>query len=248
MYEPLMEFIKSAAEDTNIFCFQEVFRGATDMVSNGMRMNIFGDLAAALPDFDAYFTPIFEQHDFAKRTDFPVTQGEAIFVRRLIPIAAHGNFFIYGNYNDIVIHDGKTDFPVALQYIRFEHNGQPLTIAHLHGIVQPGTKLDSPARLEQSRNITDFLKKQSGEKILCGDFNLMPETESIHLIEKSGLRNLIKNFRIPATRGRINAAKHPNDVQCFADYCFVSPGVTVQNFSVPDVSISDHLPLILEFT
>jgi endonuclease/exonuclease/phosphatase family metal-dependent hydrolase len=245
MYEPLMEFIKSVAADTDIFCFQEVFQSESDIISNGLRMDIFGNLAKELSAFDGYFTSIWENHDFSKRTEFAVKGGDAIFVRNSISIKSHGSFFVYGTYNDVVIRDGKIDFPVTVQYIRFEHNSQPLVVAHLHGIVHPGTKLDSPARLEQSRNIIDFLSKEPGEKILCGDFNLMPETESIKMIEKSGLRNLIKDFQISTTRGSLGVAKYPDSPQYFADYSFVSSGIKVKNFIVPDLPISDHLPMIL---
>ena len=33
--------------------------------------------------------------------------------------------------------------------------------------------------------------------------------------------------------------------QEFADYAFVSPGIRVVDFVVPDLPVSDHLPLIL---
>lgn len=248
IFEPLLEFIKKESADTDIFCFQEVFRSDSDVISNGARMNIFTDLAKALPDFDAYFTPTFERFDLTGRVEFAVVGGEAMYVRKSIPIINHGNVFVYGTYNDVVIHDeGKLEFPAALQYIHIEHNSQPLLVSHIHGIVWPGTKIDSPARLEQSRNIVEFLNKQPGEKILCGDFNLMPDTESVRLIEKSGMRNLIKEFKIADTRGTLNAKKNPGNPQYFADYCFVSPGITVRNFTVLDLPISDHLPLVLEF-
>ena len=35
--------------------------------------------------------------------------------------------------------------------------------------------------------------------------------------------------------------------QKFADYVFVSKDVKVKNFEVPNIEISDHLPLILDF-
>ena len=38
------------------------------------------------------------------------------------------------------------------------------------------------------------------------------------------------------------------DFQKFADYVFVSPDVNVESFSVPDIDISDHMPLVLEFS
>ena len=247
MYEPLMEFIKKESADTDIFCFQEVFRGAKDIVSNGMRMDTFENLVELLPDFDAYFTAIFERHDFSKTVNFAVTEGTAIFVKKSIPIIIHGSQFIYGVYNDIVVHDKAIDIPVAAHYIHFENNNQSYFLTHLHGLPFPPDKLDCPGRLEQSRNIINFLNQQTGSKILCGDFNLLPDTESIKMIEKSGMRNLIGEFNIKTTRSASNFKKYPDSPQYFADYMFVSPELNIKKFSVPQLEISDHLPMILEF-
>lgn len=80
----------------------------------------------------------------------------------------------------------------------------------------------------------------------------MPETESLRLFEQSGLRNLIKEYRIHTTRGTHCWTLHPQytkppyEQQEFADYTFVSPGIVVNSFSVPDLPISDHLPMVLD--
>jgi endonuclease/exonuclease/phosphatase family metal-dependent hydrolase len=66
-----------------------------------------------------------------------------------------------------------------------------------------------------------------------------------------GYRNLIKDFGIKSTRGRIcwEQYKHKPGFtkQFFADYIFVSKRVGVKGFQVPHIEISDHLPLILDF-
>ena len=81
--------------------------------------------------------------------------------------------------------------------------------------------------------------------ILCGDFNLRPDTQSMTILETK-MRNLIKEFGIKTTRNELYAdLKVFNDY--FADYVLVSPGIKVQNFQVPYVLASDHLPMILEF-
>ena len=84
-----------------------------------------------------------------------------------------------------------------------------------------------------------------------GDFNLMPDTKSINLFENSGYRNLIKEFDIKETRNRFAWDTFKNDPdyvqQHFADYCFVSKDINVKSFEVPDIEVSDYLPLVLEF-
>ncbi len=243
-----MAFIKSEAPSTDIFCFQEVFRSnAGPETSNGARMNIAADLVRVLPDFTSYFEPILEDRDLQWAVVPSVIHGEMMFVRRSLPVSGEGTLFVYGGYNEPLLNDGVLDVPSALQYVRIRHGEKSLAIAHIHGISMPGSKLDTTERLEQSRNIISFFGEEAGEKILCGDFNLMPDTESVLMLEQSGLRNLIKDFHIRATRPSAHTARY-SVPQPFADYCFVSPGVTVRSFAVPDIFVSDHLPLILEFS
>jgi endonuclease/exonuclease/phosphatase family metal-dependent hydrolase len=121
----------------------------------------------------------------------------------------------------------------------------------VHGIAQPGNKFDTTDRIHQSRLILESLPKNNLPVIIGGDFNLMPNTKSIKLIENAGFENLIRKFKIKETRNRFawNTFKNLPDYvqQHYADYCFVSKDVKVKKFTVPKVEISDHLPLILEF-
>ena len=61
------------------------------------------------------------------------------------------------------------------------------------------------------------------------------------------MRNLIIEKNIPRTRSKLSPFWGKSDFQKFADYTFVSKNIVVKDFSVPDVEISDHLPMILEF-
>ena len=107
-------------------------------------------------------------------------------------------------------------------------------------------KLDSPARLAQSKNLLASIETlPKAPTLLCGDFNLMPQTQSIGLLE-TNMKNLIKDFKIENTRNKISWDKYP-DKQHFADFVFVTPEVKVKSFEVPYNEISDHLPMILEF-
>jgi endonuclease/exonuclease/phosphatase family metal-dependent hydrolase len=81
----------------------------------------------------------------------------------------------------------------------------------------------------------------SGAKILCGDFNLLPDTDSLAILEQ-GMRNLVKEYRVTSTRSQFY--EKPDR---FADYILVSPEVIVEDFQVLDEAVSDHLPLLLEF-
>jgi hypothetical protein len=130
-------------------------------------------------------------------------------------------------------------------FTRIEREGQNINIVNLHGQPKPGDKLDNPERLAQSQQILDHINKLTGLKIIGGDFNLFPETQSINLFEKAGFRNLIKDYSIHTTRNRLAWEPYPDNPQLFSDYVFVSPEIRVKEFTVPDIEISDHLPMIL---
>lgn len=121
-------------------------------------------------------------------------------------------------------------------------NGKKVLIVNVHLTHRPEGKSDSEKRFKQSKIIIDFLGMFDCPKILVGDFNLLPDTESIAMIERAGMRNLIKEYNVTSTRTEL----YKKPLQ-FADYIFVSPEINVREFKVlPDV-VSDHAPLYLDF-
>lgn len=131
------------------------------------------------------------------------------------------------------------------QYVIIRARNEQYTIGNVHGLWLPGAKSDTPKRIEQPQVLDNFIKKQPGKKILCGDFNLKPDTKSIAILERH-MRDLIKEYKISTTR-----SKYYKDMEKYkdyiSDYIFVSPEVRVKNFKVLQDEISDHLPLMLEF-
>lgn len=129
---------------------------------------------------------------------------------------------------------------------RAKNEGNDMVVVNVHGISQPGEKLDNPNRLKQSKGIINYLADKSGQKIIVGDFNLMPETESIRMFEKAGYRNLIKEYDITNTRNHYVWDRYPDTPQYYSDYAFVPSDVKVKNFEVLPDEVSDHQPLLLE--
>ncbi|MEK7090454.1 MAG: endonuclease/exonuclease/phosphatase family protein [Patescibacteria group bacterium] len=127
-----------------------------------------------------------------------------------------------------------------------EHKNQRYAVGNIHGLWLSGTKDDTPKRIEQARALIDFVGKRSEKTILCGDFNLAPDTKSIAIIG-AHLRDLIKEYKVSTTRNR-NYADMGKYKDYIADYMFVSRDVNVKNFWVLPNEVSDHLPLLLEFS
>lgn len=247
IYKPLVNFLQQHSNDTDIFCFQEVFKTSSDVkVRYERRMNLFKDVSKILINHQGYYCPTIKDYAIFSRTkvyrtNFSLYFGLAIFVKREIKVDDSGDFFIYGKRYIFNPNDLNT-LPKNAQYLTFTNSGKKFTICNLHGIWRKDGKDDSPSRLEQSRKLNKFLNKQVGEKILCGDLNLDINTKSIEILEEN-LANLIKKHNIKTTRNE----NFPGNEK-FADYMFVSKGINVLTFQVPNIEISDHLPMILEFS
>jgi exonuclease III len=246
IYGPLTDYLGKLSADTDIFCFQEVFSGlpGAPEESAGGRMFLFQELGVLLKEFTGFFEPRSTGFDFSNEDEgLPVSHGLAIFVRK--------NLSVVNYRSEIVEQTNSAEDPVEgwvkVQTLTLENQGKRLSIINFHGVGQPGNKLDTPQRAGHAKKlqlIWDSLLDSA--KILCGDFNLNPDTESIKMLETKG-KNLIKEFNIQNTRNEISWKRY-NNIQHFADYTFVSPEVKVKNFEVPYNEVSDHLPMILEFS
>ncbi len=180
-------------------------------------------------------------------TSFDLTVGKAIFIRKDITIISRSELLISGDKSETILEKDFSNLPITLQCVELNMSGKLLTVYNFHGTSFPGSKLDTKKRLKQSAIILDFLKLKKGPIILIGDFNLLPQTQSIKILEEN-YRNLIKEFNIERTRSDLSSYAKGDDFQKFADYTFVSKDIEIKNFEVPIIEISDHLPMLLEFS
>jgi endonuclease/exonuclease/phosphatase family metal-dependent hydrolase len=231
-----MDFFHSQKSRIDIFCLQEVWdhRLASEeglkKAPRGTRVDILSHLIDSLAGFQVFFAPAQDN-----------AEGVAFFVKNGIKIDHQGDVFVFRSRDSMVENDGKT-LGRNLQFIQFKKGGEAYTVCHFHGLWTGDGKGDTPSRIDQSKKIKSFLKSvQGSKKILCGDFNLLPETQSIKILE-DGMRNLIKEYGIRSTRNDYYQKKDP-----YADYVFVSGEVNVKSFRTLPVAVSDHLPLYLEF-
>ena len=88
--------------------------------------------------------------------------------------------------------------------------------------------------------IVDYIDKLKGPIVLCGDFNLKPESESLELINAK-LVNHAKERGVLTTRTPLT---YKTEV---CDYIFTSPNIQVKDFQILDDIASDHKALLIEF-
>jgi len=247
----LLAFVREQAPQTDLFCFQEVL-AADEIVPVPPKFHtrLFAELVWALPDFEGRFDRMVTWTSMAEDgRAVTIPFGPATFARRTLPIDERSATTIIHHLDHLDAAPGLHKIARPLQLTRVSWQGRSLLVGNYHGLAQPGSKLDSDERLAQSteirRVLADSQVNQDSTVVLIGDFNLLPETESIRMLECE-YRNLIAEHAISTTRSRLNPFFGKPGEQRFADYAFVSSGVRVTSFEVPDVEISDHLPLILE--
>ena len=235
LYVQFSSFLERFQKTTDLFCFQEVFtypQPSAFKTGDPERVaNLYERLVRQLRGFTGYLAEPYTS--FGERL--------ALFARDSIKIDDYGDMVLYHQREFVV---GRKTFSVGsrLQWVVFRRKNKLYTVANIHGIWLPSGKEDSPERLIQSENIAEFLEHKKGAKILCGDFNLMPQTRSIKMLEQN-LRNLIRECAITSTRSSHYSAKKEK----FADYIFTSADARVLDFRVLEDEVSDHLPLLLEF-
>lgn len=152
---------------------------------------------------------------------------------------ASGDITIYENLE----YDGGANHSRKALCVDVVCGGETISILNVHGLWNGKGKTDTPERIEQSRRIRNFMDSVKGRQIICGDFNLLPETESLSILEE-GMRNLVKEYNVASTRTSLYTRAETSGK--FADYIFVSPDITILDFTVLPDEVSDHSPLYLE--
>jgi endonuclease/exonuclease/phosphatase family metal-dependent hydrolase len=247
-YEALAHFIKGMADKTDVFCFQEVFSAAEEFGPhpNATRLNLLQDISDWLPDFKYAYVPILLGNEYAQEYARDVSMGNAIFFRAALTQERKGSEYLVGAPYELRADDAHK--VSLMQYVKLTQGTKSLTVVNIHGIAS-WPKSDTTARLEQSHRILDFLAGLDGPKLVCGDFNLFPDTKSIAVLGRE-MKDLTKEYNIPTTRSLFHRERFAGQavIETVSDYMFVSPDISVTSFTVPDVEVSDHLPLVAEFT
>lgn len=228
-------------KDIDIFCLQEIWSAPYEHLqghaAGGVAINhtdimVYGmqEISSSLKAHVPHFRPHHKEN-----------YGLMMLVKNELAILEEGEIFVhkekgYVPEGDVGLHARN------IQYVTIATPKGNRTIINFHGLWNGGGKGDSTDRLMQSDKILRFMETLHNPFVICGDFNLLPDTESLKKFESFGLRNLIKEYGITSTRSR-----HYTKEQKFADYAFVSDGVQVHDFRVLSDEVSDHLPLFLDF-
>lgn len=237
--QEVIDFISKSQYD--IITFQESMRKIDDTVLE--RYNSSNIIKSKTNYKYHFFGPLWVANYHQKNNiisrDFGgfTEQGNEILTN--YPIIESSNIFYYDNYSNFtdITNFEEMDHPRAFINAILNISGKKIQIINIHGIHNKN-KVGDERTIAQMEKILSYIKYDI-PCIVAGDFNLLPNTESINIMN-SKLINLIEKYNIKTTR-----PKFKWEMVC--DYIFVNDKIKVNNFEIIDSEISDHLPIILDF-
>jgi len=253
LYEDLIPYLLQQQPD--ILCLQEVVHTPTakktwltyrdgDHVLD-QRADFYTDVCNVMQNHRAFFCPAAQGILWDGEEQVPSQWGLATFVRTDIPLIGQIQGFVHKDYS----HDGYGDHPRSrsahgVRVFDAKHN-RNVSILHMHGLRDLAGKHDTAERATQVEALGDMarqLAKPGDMQVLCGDFNVTPDSATIEFLRAMGLTELVTTGGHTSTR-----TSHYRKRERYADYMFVNYPRFVQDFQVVnDPEVSDHCPLILE--
>lgn len=252
MHGQILPYLAATVPD--ILCLQEVvhspqsdkgwltYRDGDHVLPQ--RANFFRDVCRALPDHVATFCPAAQGVLWDDDQPVPSQWGLATFVHKSIPVVAQAQGFVHKSYSP----DGFGDHPRSrsAHAVRvFDHTkNRAITVTQMHGLRDLNGKIDTPARATQARKLLKLSQSvtNAGDiAVICGDFNVRPDSQTLTILRDAGMSDLIADFNISTTRN--SQYKKPEK---FADYMLINTRDAVRDFNVVhSPEVSDHCPLIL---
>ncbi len=243
-----LETVKLIQEcDASIVTLQEATRGLEDTVfglynsANVIKKN------TSYPY--SFFGPLWVASHHEKNgtitREFGGLTEQGNLVLSKYPFLSSSNIFYhkyYGEFSDAT-NFRTEDHPRAFTETIIEVDDKKLCLINVHGIWN-SDKLGDERCIHQVKSIIEEVKSINLPTIIVGDFNLLPESYSISIMNDH-FRNLISEFHVTSTRPKFDDGLDKGEH--VSDYIFVNDGISVTDFKVVDTTISDHLPLLLDF-
>lgn len=232
-------------QNADIICLQEVVRPLEEGVIPIFRAEevIRRNLKSKYPYY--FFAPEWVSDIHYEPKGMPdrifggmAEQGKLIMSK--YPIIHGYNYFYVKDYEfdrDRRSFFEGNDHGRALQICEIDVNGQMIQIANIHGTYVKNRQ-DTDLTIMQSKFILEKMKKNNLPTIILGDFNVVPDTQSIAILNNE-YQNLNNAFNIQSTR-----PIHKGNVNL--DYVFIDSSFKCTSLIVDEVDISDHYPLIAE--
>ncbi|MGQ3214857.1 MAG: endonuclease/exonuclease/phosphatase family protein [Shinella sp.] len=252
LHTPLLAYL--AAVDADVYCLQEVPRAVAarsdwltyrdGAVELQQRSNLYREIATTLPGHDGFFAPAMRGE--LLDGDRPCFQefGLATFIRHDLAVIGQALDFVHGAFSP----DGFGAHPRArnAHAVRLYDYAadRPLSVVHFHGLREVESKGDTVNRDAQAEALVSLIGRlhREGEGlVLCGDFNVLPESRTFQALARLGLTDLVTTRGFTDTRTSLYTKPGR-----YADYMLVNDTIRVSAFTVVEApEVSDHRALLL---
>jgi len=239
LFDNVVDFLNR--EKPDVLALQEVYDGKDPKYPKNYRT-----IEEFLKKFEYQyfaFAPAFLDH---QPNGIIAECGNAVFSKYPI-ISSNVTFFDIPFDADFSKEKMKGDFsqtPRNLQHVQLNVGKKTVNVFNTQGIWGFDGE-DNPRRLEMGRIIREnYLGKEN--IILCGDFNTLERTKTMSAFETE-LKNVFKG----ELERTFNMRHKPEDsgfVSAVVDMVYVSPNINVTNHYSVDDDVTDHVPLICEFS
>ena len=235
LFDNLHSFLQDQKAD--IVLLQEVYNGrGTNLPSNYLSMQRLQKLDYPYSHFALAYEESTDYgkipHGNAVLTRFPIKNREVKFMTNP-PIA---NFA----YKDVPEHWPM--FPAVLQHLVLECGETELNVFNMHGVWDLDGDNYSPARKRMTQTILEQTKDLPNV-ILAGDTNAKATNKAMRDLEPQLKSVYGHNI---STTFNMRRKDNPGYATAAVDLMFVSPNIKVSFKAIPDVDVSDHLPLVVE--
>ncbi len=240
LWDPMLDFFKK--ENPDILALQEV-QFTHDPFIEQKRFKTLDYLSPKLGLPNRIFTPAFSRIDAEGLTKVDV--GNAVLARQRLVKAEH--WFYDGMQYGEMGKEGDVDsskHPRNLQHVSIQINDKLLHIFNTHGLWGIDGN-DTLARLAMSKFILDKIGNHH-PAILCGDFNTDATSKSMKQIGAVLHDVFAEDKRITSFNMR-QKPKGSGYQTAVVDFIFTTPDIKVLSHTAPDVDVSDHCPLVIEF-
>lgn len=249
--EKLYKFLLS--QNPDIICLQEIAASSDPLVNKDYLSKDYIDKATTELKYSffgpTWFSKDFQQKNFHQKEDYFIDFGgwieSGIYIKTRFKIINAVNIFLKNKFEKI------TDWTIwpkneakSVQVVDLELDNGKLRILNYHGIWTK-EKIGNKETLKACKKISQLATEVNYPTIITGDFNLFPDTKSIEVF-KGRFISLIDKYNIQTTRPKHNELSHLK--RNVVDFIFISKQIKVKSFEVLDADVSDHLPLILDFS
>ncbi len=252
LHEDLLRYLQTAGPD--ILCLQEVvhspasekewltYRDGDHVLQQ--RANFFRDVSGALPDHTAIFCPAAQGVLWDENLSVPSQWGLATFVRKSVPIIGQVQGFVHKAYSPVGYGSHPRSRSAHGIRVYDDKTRRSISVTHMHGLRDLNGKIDTPERAAQAKRLLEMSRQVSEPEdimVVCGDFNVEPDSETLRILADSGLFELVTGRGFTSTR-----SSHYKKPGQFADYMLINNADAVKGFDVVyDPEVSDHCPLVL---